>query len=307
MSTSYPGAIDNLTNPTGTVGETQSTVSHLAQHQNANDAIEAIEGTLGVNPQGAAGTVKARLDAAEAAITALGTSAYTSLPDGSITTAKLATNSVSTIKITDDSITAIKLQTDSVTTAKIVNNAVTAAKLATALTGKIMCTAATRPSGVASGQTIFETDTGRELMYDGTNWVIMSEPTQTFTPTFSGVTGGSPIYAGSYTRSSGWCSFTAGMSFFGTPSAISGLTLTLPITAYSLPIGALNVTFYDLSTTTSYLGVNMSGTTTTSLKVFTASGSYTADTAITNAIPFTFTNGDEIQVCGRYRMTTRYS
>lgn len=46
MSTSYPGAIDTLTNPDGTDG--LDNPSHADQHTNANDAIEAIQTTLGV-------------------------------------------------------------------------------------------------------------------------------------------------------------------------------------------------------------------------------------------------------------------
>lgn len=58
MPTSYPGALDALTNPSG--GDLLS-ASHPQQHANANDAIEAIQGALGVNPQGSAASVAARL------------------------------------------------------------------------------------------------------------------------------------------------------------------------------------------------------------------------------------------------------
>ena len=60
MATSYPGALDAFTNPVGT--DTQAAVDHAAQHTNANDAIEAIEAELGLDPAGTYATVKARLD-----------------------------------------------------------------------------------------------------------------------------------------------------------------------------------------------------------------------------------------------------
>lgn len=63
MSTDYPGAIDALTNPTGT--DQTTSPDHAAQHANANDAIEAIETELGTDPAGAFATVKARLEALE--------------------------------------------------------------------------------------------------------------------------------------------------------------------------------------------------------------------------------------------------
>lgn len=45
MVTSYPSGLDSLTNPSGTSLVTSP--DHAAQHANANDAIEAIESTLG--------------------------------------------------------------------------------------------------------------------------------------------------------------------------------------------------------------------------------------------------------------------
>ena len=62
MATSYPGTLDNFTNPTGSDTLDSATVPHATQHANANDAIEAIEAELGTNPKGASATVKARLD-----------------------------------------------------------------------------------------------------------------------------------------------------------------------------------------------------------------------------------------------------
>lgn len=67
MSTGYPGALDSLTNPTASDTMDSVSVPHATQHANANDAIEAIETTLGVNPQGASANVVTRLGAATAA------------------------------------------------------------------------------------------------------------------------------------------------------------------------------------------------------------------------------------------------
>ena len=60
MATAYPGAIDVLTNPGG--GDNLNAPDHAAQHTNANDAIEAIETELGIDPAGAFATVVLRLD-----------------------------------------------------------------------------------------------------------------------------------------------------------------------------------------------------------------------------------------------------
>ena len=61
MATNYPGSIDSFTNPVST--DTLASVPHAAQHDNINDAVKAVETTLGVNPQGSYATVAARLAA----------------------------------------------------------------------------------------------------------------------------------------------------------------------------------------------------------------------------------------------------
>ena len=68
MATNYPGALDNLTNPTATDTLDSATVPHASQHADINDAVEAIEGELGTNPKGSKATVKARLDDVDTAI-----------------------------------------------------------------------------------------------------------------------------------------------------------------------------------------------------------------------------------------------
>ena len=68
MSTNYPGALDSLVNPTATDTLDSATVPHATQHADANDAIEAIEVTLGVNPQGGSATVVARLTALDSTV-----------------------------------------------------------------------------------------------------------------------------------------------------------------------------------------------------------------------------------------------
>jgi len=55
VATNYPGSLDSLTNPSA--GDALTSPSHSAQHANANDAIEAIETELGVNPSGTFATV----------------------------------------------------------------------------------------------------------------------------------------------------------------------------------------------------------------------------------------------------------
>lgn len=68
MPTVYPGAFDNFVNPDSGAGDTLDSVPHDQQHDDANDAIEAIEHVLGVEPNGAYATVRAYIDAVGTAL-----------------------------------------------------------------------------------------------------------------------------------------------------------------------------------------------------------------------------------------------
>jgi hypothetical protein len=68
MATNYPSSLDNLINPTASDTLNSVTVPHHLQHANANDAIEALQTVLGVNPAGGHLTVKDRIVAAESSI-----------------------------------------------------------------------------------------------------------------------------------------------------------------------------------------------------------------------------------------------
>ncbi|MFZ9392574.1 MAG: hypothetical protein ACO28P_01340 [Ilumatobacteraceae bacterium] len=66
MPTNYPAGYDAFENPTAADPLNDPRVPHAKQHDDINDAVEAIEHTLGVHPQGTAATVDARIAALEA-------------------------------------------------------------------------------------------------------------------------------------------------------------------------------------------------------------------------------------------------
>lgn len=68
MATVYPAALDNFINPTPTDTLNSTTVPHAKQHADLNDAVEAIETILGINPSGIHPTVEYRIGVAELAI-----------------------------------------------------------------------------------------------------------------------------------------------------------------------------------------------------------------------------------------------
>ncbi len=68
MATQYPNSLDNFINPTATDTLNSGTVPHADQHANINDAVEAIQTVMGLNPAGAHLTVKDRIISAETQI-----------------------------------------------------------------------------------------------------------------------------------------------------------------------------------------------------------------------------------------------
>lgn len=68
MATQYPNSLDVFTNPTATDTLNSGSVPHHLQHANINDAVEAIQTILGLNPAGAHLTIKDRIISAETSI-----------------------------------------------------------------------------------------------------------------------------------------------------------------------------------------------------------------------------------------------
>ena len=65
MATQYPASLDNFVNPTSTDRLDSVTTPHHQQHTDINDAVEALQTVIGLNPAGSHLTVKDRIIAAE--------------------------------------------------------------------------------------------------------------------------------------------------------------------------------------------------------------------------------------------------
>jgi len=68
MPTNYPNSLDILINPTVSDSLNSPTVPHVEQHSDLNDAVEAIQTVVGINPAGSHLTIKDRIIAAEQSI-----------------------------------------------------------------------------------------------------------------------------------------------------------------------------------------------------------------------------------------------
>ena len=171
-------------------------------------------------------------------------------------------------------------------------------------------TSATRPTGASRyvGQRIYETDTGCELLYDGSGWVIMSEPEQTWSPSFaSGVTAGNGVWSATgMRRSNGWCDWW-GTFTLGSTTAVSGfIVVNNPVTMAAMPPFVVSAEAAHSGAYYPLVG-GAGGTSSVGLYAQGASGTYVATTGTSGTIPFTWATGDVLKMWGRARMGSRYS
>jgi hypothetical protein len=173
-----------------------------------------------------------------------------------------------------------------------------------------LCTSSTRPTGgnLYEGVLITETDTNRILYYDGTGWIIVIEPRQTWASPFAtGLTAGNGTWTGEYHRSDGWIDIR-GRFTFGSTSAVTGsITFTMPIAPYDATItGLCQVNLYDDSAGQLNLG-STSNSGTPTILVARTDGTYGSVANTSSTVPWTWATTDRIDITGRYEMTTRYS
>jgi hypothetical protein len=173
-----------------------------------------------------------------------------------------------------------------------------------------LCTSGARPSGgnLYEGVIITETDTDRVLYYDGTNWIILMEPTQSYTPTLTNLTLGNGTLNGTYHRSDGWCDFRVTVTFGSTTTMGTDPTIGLPVATVGMGINELQVGILDLTPVNRYQGGNVAagGGATSVLVMAMSAGANVFNSSITATVPMTWATGDVLYVAGRYRMNTRY-
>lgn len=123
-----------------------------------------------------------------------------------------------------------------------------------------------------------------------------------YTPTFGGTTLGNGNVFGRYFTIGKTTIFQA-LFGLGSTSAMTGpLTVTLPITANaSILEESVQVQYYDASAGFRYKGICASITTTTAtISAIGTAGNYAISAAISNVVPFTWAQTDEVRVFGTY-------
>lgn len=91
--------------------------------------------------------------------------------DGTVTADKIGSGAVTEGKIGSGAVTEAKIGSSAVTAGKIANGAVNQDKLGTSLSAVTVCTSSTRPNAPFTGQLVFETDTKKVRVWDGSSWL----------------------------------------------------------------------------------------------------------------------------------------
>lgn len=170
----------------------------------------------------------------------------------------------------------------------------------------IVCTSATRPTAV-EGMRIYETDTDRELTYDGTGWVIMSEPSQSYTPTFTNFSSTSPTVDFRYKRCDGWCEVVGAYTFGASGTSVTGIMgISTPFTMHTATLLGADTLQCTAGGSVSFVQVLPGTTTRVDLYALNAGGTYLTPTATSSTVPGSWANTNLFRVAFRFQMSDRY-
>lgn len=171
------------------------------------------------------------------------------------------------------------------------------------------------PAGTGTaGDWYYDTTNKRSYQSDGTGWIIMYEPEQTYTPTTTNLSNGTgSTLTGAFRRSVGECYVFIYMNM-GTGSAGS---ISAPGPSWSLPVQALNdessaavaggCNLYDANGGVYYLTPFLQTNLKIEPRLLTVSGTIASvQGQITNTSPITIQINDFFTLRFRFRMNTPY-
>jgi hypothetical protein len=173
--------------------------------------------------------------------------------------------------------------------------------------------ASQRPAAAADldGVIYWATDTDTLSWCDGTGWIIMSEPTQSYTPALANLTVGDGALACTHHRSDGYCDLLFKFTLGPTSAVGTNPSFTLPPGLEVFAAGEVDVatvTLYDSSAVVRKHGtLKPYSPSVLGIQVTDTSAATAGDASITATVPFTWAVSDVIYAAVRYRMTTRYS
>lgn len=164
-------------------------------------------------------------------------------------------------------------------------------------------TSSTRPTGV-EGRVIYETDTNKLMIYNGSSWMVLRDEAGSYTPTLSSIavgTGGSATNTAEYGFSGGVL-VVNGTIQFGTSGATypgSSNTITLPSTFTPNISATPNYPIVGTATleaggVSAYGPVVLISSTQLRVYAFNAGSTYVGATNLSTTVPGTWAAGDYI-------------
>ena len=168
-----------------------------------------------------------------------------------------------------------------------------------------VCTSSTRPTAPYEGQVIYETDTDKTLVWNGSAWLYLSTPQttepgayQSYTPTWTSLTVGNGTQAFSYTQVNKMVHVFGRITFGSTTSISSTPLFTLPVNRADANLAVLGTATLGDSGTGTYAGYPLS-TAANNCYMFRIDhtvGATVLEGAVTATSPFTWVTNDFIQI-----------
>lgn len=187
------------------------------------------------------------------------------------------------------------------------SDALTASEVNTYLMAQAwnICTSGTRPTG-ADGRVIYETDTDKVYVYNGSAWceVLRTGAWSTWTYSIGGIVKSSGTSTGEFVRLGGrtihmWFRYTLGS---GALSVSGPASLELPVAAGNYIGSQFSGRMIDDSTGANFEGLVVpSGSTTVLMYVNDTAGSYSTSANPSTTVPFSWTTSDRWEISGTYQ------
>jgi hypothetical protein len=169
------------------------------------------------------------------------------------------------------------------------------------------------PAGVGNAGDVYWDRTNlRQWLSDGVGWIILSEPSQAYTPVFAGTAIGNGTVAGVSHRSDGYCDWSAKFTLGSTSTVTGPITVNAP---YAYLAGGGNgydpfkLGAFDSSAAQIYLCMTYASnpTGTTVGLYYVTTGTTGTLTNFSASGPFVWAVSDALHVSGRFQMSSRYT
>ena len=170
-----------------------------------------------------------------------------------------------------------------------------------------VCTSTTRPASPYQGQVIFETDTNKTLVWNGSAWVIPNSnivgETVAYTPTWTGITVGNGTNTGYYQVINKFIHVEGKLTFGSTTSiTASAPSSYLPINSVQSFHVAGSIVYADSGVATYFGQPLIIGQDQFYCFIQNFATTYGSEVALTSGIPFTWGVNDHITWSLNYRI-----